>query len=177
MAVRTVVKMGNKQLSTPSKTVENWLDCPNEIITIIQDMQETMYAEGGVGIAAPQIGCNLRIIMFGLSENKRYPQEKAIPFTVLINPTIKIIGSTLVDGWEACLSIPGLRGLVARYDEIEYSGYDITGNKIIRHATGFHARALQHECDHLDGILYPQRLKDLRYFGFEDELLHNKSNC
>lgn len=173
MPSRTVVKMGNKQLSTPSIAIEctgNSVRIDSDILHLIQDMQDTMKEKGGAGIAAPQIGCNKRIIMFGFEKNTRYPDEKPIPFTILINPTIKFLTDELVDGWEGCLSVPGLRGLVSRYNKIEYSGYDVEGKLISRVVEGFHARIVQHEYDHLDGILFPQRLKDLRYFGFEDEL-------
>ena len=136
-------------------------------------MKDTMLEEGGVGIAAPQIGCNKRVIIFGFEENSRYPNEKSVPFTILINPAYKILSNEMVDAWEGCLSVPGLRGLVPRYNQIEYSGYDPEGNLITRIAEGFHARVVQHEYDHLDGILFPQRLKDLKYFGFEDELANN----
>ena len=125
---------------------------------------------GGVGLAAPQIGCNKRVIIFGFEKNERYPDEVEIPFTVLINPIINILSPEMIDGWEGCLSVPGLRGLVPRYNKIEYKGHDVNGGCITRVVEGFHARVIQHEYDHLDGILYPQRLKDLRFFGFEDEL-------
>lgn len=169
MSVRTVVKMGNPQLGTPSVRVD--LDKTyTDIVQCIQDMQDTMIQEKGVGIAAPQIGINKRIVMFGFEKNRRYPLEEAVPFTVLINPTIKVLSPELIDGWEGCLSVPGLRGLVPRFKTIEYTGYDLDGQMIKRVAEGFHARMVQHECDHLDGILFPQRIKDMRFFGFEDEL-------
>jgi peptide deformylase len=131
-----------------------------------------MIDEGGVGIAAPQIGSNQRVIMFGFEENPRYPDAGPIPFTILINPVITFLSSEMVDGWEGCLSVPGLRGLVPRYNHIKYSGYDEKGQLITRVVDGFHARVVQHETDHLDGILYPQRIKDLRFFGFEEELVY-----
>lgn len=168
MTIKTVVKMGNQQLGTPSVPVEDISSA--DIQAIVKDMRDTMIDEGGVGIAAPQIGCNLRIIMFGFDDNARYPDEHSIPFTVLINPVIEFLSDEMVDGWEGCLSVPGLRGLVPRCNKINYQGYDLDGQLINRTVTGFHARVLQHECDHLDGILYPQRIKDLRFFGFEDEL-------
>ncbi len=168
MTIKAVVKMGNQQLATPSLPVEDILSA--NIRAIVKDMRDTMLDEGGVGIAAPQIGCNLRIIMFGFDDNARYPDEDPIPFTVLINPVIKFLSDEMVDGWEGCLSVPGLRGLVPRFNKINYQGYDLDGQLITRTATGFHARVLQHESDHLDGILYPQRIKDLKFFGFEDEL-------
>lgn len=168
MLIRSIVKMGNKQLATPSLPVDNFTS--SEIDGLIQAMLDTMKEKGGVGIAAPQIGCNKRIIMFGFEKSKRYPNEKPIPFTILINPVYKILSEGIIDGWEGCLSVPGLRGLVPRYRAIEYSGYDRVGNLLTCKVEGFHARVVQHECDHLDGILFPQRIKDLRFFGFEDEL-------
>jgi peptide deformylase len=171
MSSKPIVKMGGRQLATPSEAIIDLDKSLPEILALIQDMKDTMEEKGGVGIAAPQIGCNKRVIMFGFEKNARYPNEKPVPFTVLINPTITILSSETVDAWEGCLSIPGLRGLVPRYNKIEYSGYDQEGQLITRVAEGFHARAVQHEYDHLDGILYPQRIKDLRFFGFEDELI------
>jgi len=168
MAIKDVVKMGNARLAEPSLPVRDFAE--PQLQSIISDMLDTMKEEDGVGIAAPQIGYQLRIIIFGFEANPRYPDEKSIPFTVLINPEIEVLTDEMVDGWEGCLSVPGLRGLVPRYTKINYSGYDINGQRIARFAEGFHARVLQHEYDHLDGILYPMRIKDLRYFGFEEEL-------
>ena len=173
MTSKPVVKMGNRQLAMPSEVFVDLDKSMPEILSLVQDMKDTMHEEGGIGIAAPQIGCNKRVIMFGFERSKRYPNEKAVPFTVLINPVFKPLSAEMVDGWEGCLSVPGLRGLVPRYSKIEYSGYDLEGNLITRLAEGFHARAVQHEFDHLEGILYPQRIKDLKFFGFEDELLKN----
>lgn len=168
MAIKAVVKMGNSKLAEPSLPVRDFAD--PQLQSIISDMLDTMKEEDGVGIAAPQIGYQLRIIIFGFEANPRYPDENSIPFTVLINPEIEVLTDEMVDGWEGCLSVPGLRGLVPRYTKINYSGYDINGQRIARFAEGFHARVLQHEYDHLNGILYPMRIKDLRYFGFEEEL-------
>ena len=170
MPSKFVVKMGNQQLATPSEAVIDLDKSLPEVLAIIQDMKDTMLERGGVGIAAPQIGCNKRIIMFGFEISYRYPNAKPVPFTVLINPTFTSLSDEMVDGWEGCLSVPGLRGLVPRYNRIEYSGYDPEGNYVTQVAEGFHARVVQHEYDHLDGILFPQRIRDLRYFGFEDEL-------
>ncbi len=173
MAIKHVVKMGNKQLGTPSDPLKNFEQYGRSypgLSDLIQDMLDTMQEKGGVGIAAPQIGCNLRVIMFGFEKNERYPNEEPVPFTILINPVINNLSDEMQDAWEGCLSVPGLRGLVSRYNKIEYSGFNEDGQPIKRIAEGFHARVVQHECDHLDGILYPQRLKDLRFFGFEDEL-------
>ena len=160
--------MGNQQLATPSVVVSDFSD--PYLKTMITDMRDTMLETKGVGIAAPQIGHNVRVIMFGFDSNPRYPNEEAIPFTVLINPEIKPLSDEMVDDWEGCLSVPGLRGLVPRYKKIQYQGYDAQGCFLTKIAEGFHARVVQHECDHLDGILYPLRIKDLKNFGFEDEL-------
>ena len=168
MTIKSVIKMGNEKLATPSLSVTNFSN--KEIEELINDMQDTMKEKGGVGIAAPQIGCNLRVVMFGFESNERYPNEKPIPFTVLINPIIEILSDEIVDGWEGCLSVPGLRGFVPRYKKIKYSGYDPEGNPVSRIAEGFHARVVQHEYDHIDGILFPRRIKDMKLFGFEDEL-------
>jgi len=168
MAVQVIQRMGNQQLSSPSRPIVDFRD--GRLKQVIDDMRDTMLAEGGVGIAAPQIGVSLRIIMFGFETNPRYPNESPVPFTVLINPIIEPLSAELVDGWEGCLSVPGLRGLVPRYKKIRYQGYDVNGQYIERIAENFHARVLLHECDHLDGILFPYRIKDLRFFGFEDEL-------
>lgn len=168
MTIKLVSKMGNKKLATPSLPVNNFSN--GELKELVNDMQDTMKEKGGIGIAAPQIGCNLRVIMFGFEKSERYPNEKAVPFTILINPIIEVLSDEMVDGWEGCLSVPGLRGLVPRYKKIQYSGYDDEGNSISQVAEGFHARVVQHECDHIDGILFPQRIKDMKFFGFEDEL-------
>jgi peptide deformylase len=168
MTIKSVVKMGNTKLATPSLPVTNFSN--GEIKELVCDMQDTMKEKGGVGIAAPQIGCNLRVVMFGFDHNERYPNEEPVPFTILINPTIKVLSDEIADSWEGCLSVPGLRGLVPRYKKIQYSGYDINGQLISRIVKDFHARVVQHECDHLDGILFPQRIKEIKFFGFEDEL-------
>ena len=173
MVTQAIVKMGNKKLATPSTPVANFKNplsgCP-ELALLIQNMKDTMIAKEGVGIGAPQVGCNKRIIMFGFDENKRYPNKQPVPFTVLINPQYRPLSEEMIDGWEGCLSVPCIRGLVPRYLSIEYSGYDLQGNLVTRLAEDFHARIVQHECDHLDGILFPYRLKDLKEFGYEDEL-------
>ena len=175
MPCKSVLKMGNRQLATPSTLVIDFDKLFPEIVSLVQDMKDTMEEKGGVGIAAPQIGCNQRVIIFEYEKNVRYPNEEAVPYTVLINPTYQALSDEMVDGWEGCLSLPGLRGLVPRYRRIEYSGYDLDGGLITRVVEGFHARVVQHECDHLDGILFPQRLKDLRFFGYEDELSYGKA--
>lgn len=173
MAIKSVVKMGNKNLSLPSSPLENFEQYGKHfpgITSLIQDMQDTMLTEGGVGIAAPQIGYNQRVIMYGFEKNERYPSMSSIPFNILINPELKPLSDEMIDGWEGCLSIPGLRGLVSRYVYVEYAGFDLEGNRVHGKAEGFFARVLQHECDHLDGILYPQRIKNLKNFGFEGAL-------
>lgn len=170
MTTKTVLKLGNKKLFTKSEPV-TMSEFNSDLKQIISDMRQTMEFYKGVGIAAPQIGINKRIIMFGFEHNERYPYEAPVPFTILINPEIKILSDNTVDGWEGCLSIPKLRGLVPRYEKIEYSGLDINGKKLTGIAEGFQARIIQHECDHIDGILFPQRLKDFLNFGFEDEVL------
>ncbi len=160
--------MGNQQLLKSSSLVTDFTS--HELRDLVTDMRDTMKAEGGVGIAAPQIGCNLRVIIFGFDSSERYPNEEPIPFTVLINPTIKAVTNEMEEGWEGCLSVPGLRGLVPRFKKIQYNGFDLQGNPISRKAAGFHARVVQHECDHIDGILYPARIENMQMFGFEDEL-------
>ena len=169
MPIHTVVKLGNTQLATPSLPVVDFHD--PQLIKLIEDMKDTMNEKKCVGIAAPQIGVNLRVVIFGFEKNERYPNEAPEPFTVLINPVIEILSDEMVDGWEGCLSVPGLRGLVPRFQKIKYTGFDLNQNPISRIAENFHARIVQHECDHLDGVLFPQRIKDMRYFGFEEEIL------
>jgi peptide deformylase len=144
-----------------------------ELASLLSDMWDTMAAENGAGLAAPQIGVLRRVVIFGYENNPRYPGAPAVPETVLINPVITALDDSTEDGWEGCLSVPGLRGLVTRYRNIRYRGFDQFGNAIEREATGFHARVVQHECDHLDGILYPQRMTDMRHFGFLDTLSEN----
>ena len=169
MALRRVLKMGDPDLLRVSEPVKLF-DTP-DLKELIADLWETMEAEGGVGIAAPQVGVAQRVVVFGLEESERYPEAPAIPRTVLINPEIEPIGNDAVDGWEGCLSVPGMRGVVPRFVRIRYSGYDEKGQRIEREAEDFHARVVQHECDHLDGILYPMRIEDMRLFGFESELI------
>ncbi len=137
---------------------------------LVQDMFDTMAHLNGAGLAAPQIGVNKRLVIFGVDANPRYPDAEAVPTTVLINPTISILSDKKEEDWEGCLSLPGLRGLVTRPSEIRYEGYDQYGKKIEREVKGFHARVVQHEVDHLDGVLYPMRMDDLRLFGFEEAL-------
>lgn len=168
MTIQSVVRMGTPNLFEKSKPVTEF-NC-SSLDQLIQDMKDTMEERGGVGIAAPQIGRNLRVIMFGFEKNARYPDEKPVPFTILINPEITMVSAEVVEGWEGCLSVPGLRGKVPRHTKIRYTGFDPQGIKIEREVDGFHARAVQHECDHLDGILFPHRIVDMKNFGFEDIL-------
>lgn len=141
-----------------------------ELAALLEDMFDTMHAAGGVGLAAPQIGESLRVVVFGFERNERYPQAPAVPRTILINPVLTPMGSDEEEGWEGCLSVPGMRGLVPRFRRLRYRGSDPQGAPIDRTVEGFHARVVQHEVDHLDGILYPQRIRDMTRFGFQDVL-------
>ena len=141
-----------------------------ELASLVSDMNDTMRALNGAGLAAPQIGVSLRVVIFEVTSNPRYPHAKPVPYTVLVNPQLTPLGESQEDGWEGCLSVPGLRGLVPRFKRLRYRGFDQEGSPIDRTVEGFHARVVQHEGDHLDGILYPQRVRDLRNFGFEDAL-------
>jgi len=160
--------MGHPVLRERAKPVEQF-GTP-ELRALLQDMQDTMAHKNGAGLAAPQIGVSQRIVIFGVDHNPRYPDAEAVPFTVLVNPKITMLTREVEEDWEGCLSVPGMRGVVPRYTKLRYSGFDIEGNPIERVAEGFHARVVQHECDHLDGILYPQRITDLSKFGFNEEL-------
>jgi len=164
--------MGEKSLLERSIEVEEF-GTP-ELDQLLSDMWDTMEEENGAGLAAPQIGVNIRVVIFGYEENPRYPEAPPVPRTILINPKIEFLGDQMEEGWEGCLSVPGMRGVVPRYTDIRYSGFDPEGNAIDRIASGFHARVVQHECDHLDGILYPSRIRDMRYFGFCEELEANE---
>lgn len=168
MAVRDVLRMGDPRLLQRSSEVTAFNTA--ELDALINDMRETMIACEGAGLAAPQIGVLLRVVIFGIDENPRYPDAEAVPETVLINPVIESHSDDIDVAWEGCLSVPGMRGAVPRFTEIRYTGFDQTGRPIDRTVSGFHARVVQHECDHLDGILYPQRIEDMCYFGFTDEL-------
>ena len=141
-----------------------------ELKQLVQDMIETMESKNGAGLAAPQVGVPQRVVIFGVEHNPRYPDAEPVPFTVLVNPKIVMLTREVEEDWEGCLSVPGMRGVVPRYTKLRYSGFDADGNPIEREATGFHARVVQHECDHLDGILYPQRMTDLSKLGFIEEL-------
>jgi peptide deformylase len=168
MAIREVLKMGDPRLLALSEPVGEF-GTP-ELEMLVTDMQDTMRHLNGAGLAAPQIGVGLRVVIFGFDENPRYPEADPVPFTVLINPQLTPLGETLDEGWEGCLSVPGMRGLVPRYRELRYTGFDAAGNPIDRTVKDFHARVVQHEVDHLDGILYPRRIRDLTQFGFNDAL-------
>lgn len=167
MAEQCVLRMGDPDLRRVSEPV---LRFDGSLAQLIQDLWDTMAARGGVGIAAPQIGVALRIVVFEVQISERYPEAPPVPRTVLINPEFEFPDEEMVDGWEGCLSVPGLRGVVPRYRRICYSGLDADGYRFEREAEDFHARVVQHECDHLDGILYPQRMRDLTSLGFEEEL-------
>ena len=168
MAVREVLRMGDTRLLQVSEPV---LDIPSPGLSqLIVDLRDTMQAHDGAGIAAPQIGVLKRVVIFGLTRNPRYPDAEPVPQTVLVNPFIELHGDELEDGWEGCLSVPGLRGLVPRHTRLRYSGVDEHGQLIDRTVSGFHARVVQHEVDHLDGVLYPTRIRDLRQFGFSEAL-------
>ena len=166
--IHDVLKMGDSRLLRIAEPVAAF-DTP-ELHALIADMFETMHALNGAGLAAPQIGVNLRLVIFGFSSSPRYPDADAVPETVLINPVITFIGDEQEDGWEGCLSVPGLRGVVPRYRSLRYQGFDQYGKVIDRTASDFHARVVQHECDHLDGVLYPMRVRDFKQFGFTDVL-------
>jgi peptide deformylase len=168
MAIREVLRMGHPALREKAKPVDKF-GTP-ELRALLEDMKETMAAKDGAGLAAPQIGVSQRVVIFGVDHNPRYPNAEPVPFTVLVNPKLVMLTREIEEDWEGCLSVPGMRGIVPRYTRLRYSGFDIEGNPIEREAEGFHARVVQHECDHLDGILYPQRMTDMTRFGFNEEL-------
>jgi len=168
MAVREILKMGDPRLLQVARPVERF-GTP-ELAALIRDLFDTMRAAQGVGLAAPQIGVDLALVIFGFEHSERYPDAPAVPQTVLLNPHITPLSAEQEDGWEGCLSLPGLRGLVPRFTRIRYSGCDPAGAPIEREADGFHARVVQHECDHLVGTLYPMRMPDLTHFGFTSVL-------
>ncbi|VAW53017.1 Peptide deformylase [hydrothermal vent metagenome] len=172
MAIQPVLRLGDPRLLEIASPVTDFSQAPLE--TLLEDMFDTMAAEDGAGLAAPQIGVGLRVVIFGFDDNPRYPDKNPIPKTVLINPEITHLSEEKEDGWEGCLSVPGMRGLVSRYTRIRYTGFDASGAAIDIVAEGFHARVVQHECDHLDGIIYTHRLVDPLKFGFTEELFDNK---
>lgn len=168
MAIRDILKMGDPRLLREAQPVRAF-DTP-DLHALIADMFETMRAVDGAGLAAPQIGVDLQLVIFGFKKNNRYPDAPEVPETVLINPVLTALSEEQEEGWEGCLSVPGMRGVVPRYTQLRYTGFDQYGNKIDRTVDGFHARVVQHECDHLHGILYPMRIRDLTQFGFTEVL-------
>jgi peptide deformylase len=166
--------MGHPLLQQVAAPVEGFGTA--ELRDLVADMDDTMRARSGAGLAAPQIGVSLRVVLFEVTHNPRYPQADPVPYTVLVNPVLEPLGVQRDAGWEGCLSVPGLRGVVERYTRLRYRGFDPEGRPIDRTVAGFHARVVQHEVDHLDGILFPMRMTDLRLFGFEDELFPNHAD-
>jgi len=166
--IRDVLRMGDARLLERSRDVQN-IRSP-QIAALLEDMRDTMRAQNGAGLAAPQIGVGLRVVIFGVDGNPRYPDAESVPYTELINPVLTPLSDEIEDGWEGCLSVPGFRGVVPRYLRVRYRGLDPAGHVVERDVSGFHARVVQHECDHLDGILYPMRIRDFSRFGFTDVL-------
>jgi len=173
--IRDVLRMGDPRLLQRSAEVEKYGTPALE--ALLADMRDTMRAEDGAGLAAPQIGVPLRVVIFGVEQNPRYPDAEPVPYTELINPVLIPLGDEMEEGWEGCLSVPGLRGVVPRYARLRYSGVDPQGRRIEREVEGFHARVVQHECDHLDGILYPMRVEDFSRFGYTDVLFPDPANA
>src|SRR5580698_3940838 len=167
MAIRPVLKMGHPTLLQIAQPVVRF---DHDLASLVADMDDTMRSLSGAGIAAPQIGVSQRVVIFEVQENPRYPHVAPVPYTVLVNPELTPLADEQEEGWEGCLSVPGMRGLVPRFTRVRYQGVDLHGAPIDRTVGGFHARVVQHEVDHLDGILYPQRIRDLRHFGFEEAL-------
>ena len=168
MAIRMVLKMGDPILLKVASKVEKF-GTP-ELNTLIQDMHDTMEALEGAGLAAPQIGVSQQVVIFGVKSNQRYPDAEEVPYTVLLNPILTPLTQEVEQDWEGCLSVPGLRGMVSRFTRLRYRGVDQYGKPIDRTVEGFHARVVQHECDHLQGILYPMRITDFRLFGYTEVL-------
>ncbi len=168
MSIKDVLRMGDARLLQQAEPISDFGS--DALRALLQDMRDTMQALSGVGLAAPQIGVPLRVVIFGVDKNERYPDAEVVPQTVLINPVLTALSDEMEEGWEGCLSVPGMRGLVPRYTKLRYQGRDENGAPIDRSVSGFHARVVQHECDHLDGILYPMRIRDMRDFGFSDVL-------
>lgn len=168
MAVREVLKMGDSRLLQKAQPVKDF-NSP-ELSELLTDMHDTMHALQGAGLAAPQIGVGLQVVIFGVDANPRYPDAEAVPYTVLINPVLSALSDRMAEDWEGCLSVPGMRGKVPRHQALRYRGFDQYGTPIDRHVSDFHARVVQHEVDHLSGVLYPMRIRDLRYFGFTETL-------
>lgn len=171
MTVRTIVRMGHPVLRRLAEPVVSF-DTP-ELHALVEDLWDTMHSAGGIGIAAPQIAVAQRVVVFGLDErvdSAGCGRPAPIIPTVLVNPVIEPLADTMADGWEACLSVPGMRGVVPRYTRIRYTGFDAYGDRVEREVEDYHARVVQHECDHLDGLLYPSRIRDMSTFGFDEEL-------
>ncbi|MFY8177490.1 MAG: peptide deformylase [Candidatus Methylopumilus universalis] len=168
MTIRQVLKMGDPLLLNVAEPVNDFKS--QTLKDLIEDMQDTMHALNGAGLAAPQIGVSLRVVIFGVQKTPRYPDAEEVPYTILINPKLTFLGDEMDEGWEGCLSVPGMRGLVPRFKKLRYQGYDLNHNPIDRTVSDFHARVVQHECDHLDGVLYPMRIEDLSNFGFSEVL-------
>jgi len=166
--IRTIVRMGEPVLLAQAEPVEHF--ATGELRDLVEDMFQTMEGAAGVGLAAPQVAVSKRVIVFGFDRSARYPDARAVPRTALFNPVIEPLSEELEDGWEGCLSIPGLRAVIPRYKRIRYTGWNAQGQRVDQVAEGFHARVVQHEVDHLDGILYPSRIKDFSTFGFTDVL-------
>jgi peptide deformylase len=170
--IREVLRMGDSRLLQRARPVERFA-CA-ELDRLVADMIDTMRHHDGAGLAAPQIGVDLRLVVFGFEHNERYPDAEPVPFTVLANPELAALSEEIEEGWEGCLSVPGLRGVVPRWKRLRYSGFDPAGASICREVADFHARVVQHECDHLDGILYPMRIRDFTRFGFVDVLFSDR---
>jgi peptide deformylase len=168
MSIREILKMGDPRLLRQAEPITQF--GTGELTVLIEDMFDTMHAASGAGLAAPQIGVNLQVVIFGFKQNTRYPDAPPVPETVLINPVLTPLSGQIEDDWEGCLSVPGLRGVVPRWTRLRYQGVDQYGTAIDREVEGFHARVVQHECDHLAGILYPMRIKDFSRFGFTEVL-------
>jgi peptide deformylase len=166
--IQPVLRMGDPRLLRIARPVERFDTA--ELHALVRDMFDTMADRNGAGLAAPQIGVDLRVVIFGFEHNPRYPDAEPVPPTVLINPRIEPLSDEEQEGWEGCLSVPGMRGWVPRLARIRYDGFDAAGTPVRREVQGFHARVVQHECDHLDGVLYPRRIRDLTRFGFIEEL-------
>jgi peptide deformylase len=171
MAIKSIVKMGDPLLLKVAEPIQPEEFGSEALLALVEDLKDTMAALNGAGIAAPQIGDSRQLTIFGGFRSARYPDAEEVPFTVLCNPVLTPVGDEMTEDWEGCLSVPGMRGLVPRYERLRYQGYDQFGNAIDRTVAGFHARVAQHECDHLFGMLYPMRIRDLRNFGFVDVLM------
>ncbi len=173
MSIKPVLKMGDPRLLEVARKVEKF-GTP-ELNDLIQDMHDTMEALNGAGLAAPQIGVSLQVVIFGVKRNPRYPDAEEVPYTVLVNPEVAPLTQEMEQDWEGCLSVPGMRGMVPRFTRLRYQGLDQYGRRIDRGVDGFHSRVVQHECDHLQGILYPMRITDFRTFGFTDVLFSGQA--